>query len=154
VVSAGPAPIIVPDVSGKSQVDATQVLANAGFRVAATTESSASVPAGNVIRTQPAAGSEAAKDSTITIVISSGPKQVTVPDVVGQSESSATSTLEGEGLKVSVVTVTSPGSAGRVISQTPAGGTKANAGSTVTITVGAAVTTTSSSTTTTSTTGP
>ena len=154
VVSAGPAPIIVPDVSGKSQVDATQVLANAGFRVAATTESSANVPAGNVIRTQPAAGSEAAKDSTITIVISSGPKQVTVPDVVGQSESSATSTLEGAGLKVSVVTVTSPGSAGRVISQTPAGGTKANAGSTVTITVGAAATTTSSSTTTTSTTGP
>src|SRR6478609_3433224 len=150
VVSAGPAPIIVPDVSGKSQVDATQVLANAGFRVAATTESSANVPSGNVIRTQPAAGSEAAKDSTITIVISSGPKQVTVPDVVGQSESSATSTLEGAGLKVSVVTVTSPGSAGRVISQTPPGGTKANAGSTVTITVGAAATTTSSSTTTTS----
>ncbi len=155
VVSQGPAPVAIPDVSGLSQVDATQVLANAGFRVAATTEPSSTVPNGQVIRTQPGAGTPAAKDSTVTLVISSGPRQATVPDVVGQSQSSATSTLEGDGFKVEVVVVTSPGSAGRVISQNPTGGSRANAGSTVTITVGAAATTTSSSSTTTTTTlGP
>ncbi len=154
VVSQGPAPIVVPDVSGLSQVDATQQLANAGFRVAATTESSGSVPSGQVIRTQPGAGNPAARDSTVTLVISSGPRQVTVPDVVGQSQSSATSTLENDGFRVEVTTVTSPGSAGRVISQSPTGGSRANAGSTVTITVGAAATTTSSSTTSSTTPGP
>jgi serine/threonine-protein kinase len=153
VVSAGPAPIVVPDVSGLSQVDATQRLANAGFRVSATTEPSSDVPAGDVIRTQPAAGSQAAKDSTVTLVVSSGPKQVTVPDVVGATESSARSQIEDAGLVVSVVTITSPSNAGRVISQNPGGGAKANAGSTVTITVGAAATTSSTSSTS-STSGP
>jgi beta-lactam-binding protein with PASTA domain len=151
VVSAGPAPIIVPDVNGLDQVDATQRLADAGFRVAKTLADSATVPAGRVIRTQPAAGTEAAKDSTVTLVVSSGPKQVTVPDVVGQDQSSATSAIEGAELEVTVVTVTSPGSVGKVISQTPTGGTKANAGSTVTITVGIAPPTTTSSSTTTTT---
>jgi serine/threonine-protein kinase len=146
--------VAIPDVTGLSQVDATQRLANAGFRVAATSEASTDVPAGQVIRTQPGTGTQAAKDSTVTLVISSGPRQVTIPDVVGQSEASATSNLEGAGLKVSVVTVTSPGSAGRVISQTPGGGSRANAGSTVTITVGAAATTTSTSTTSSTSTPP
>jgi serine/threonine-protein kinase len=84
--------------------------------------------------------------------VSSGPKQVTVPDVVGATEASATSQLRAAGLEVSVVTITSPANAGRVISQNPGGGTKANEGSIVTITVGAAATTTSSSSSTTTTT--
>jgi len=152
VISAGPAPISVPDVSGKSQTDATSTLSAAGFRVSLTSDSSSSVPVGFVIRTQPAAGTQAPRDSTVTLVISTGPKQVTVPDVTGASQESATSTLEGAGLKVSVVTITSPGNAGKVISQNPAGGSRVNDGTTVTITVGAAATTTSSSSTTSSTT--
>ena len=122
VSSAGPAPIIVPDVGGKSQTDATTTLSTAGFRVALTSDSSSSVPVGFVIRTQPAAGTEAPKDSTVTLVISTGPRQANVPDVVGATQSSATSQLEGAGFKVSVVTITSPGNAGRVISQDPGAG--------------------------------
>jgi serine/threonine-protein kinase len=151
VVSAGPAPIIVPDVTGLDQVDATQRLADAGFRVSKTLADHPTIPAGRVIRTQPAAGTEAPRDSTVTLVVSSGPKQVTVPDVVGQDQGPATSALESADLVVSVVTVTSPGSVGKVLSQTPTGGTKANAGSTVTITVGSAPPTTTSSSTTTTT---
>jgi len=154
VVSAGPAPVPVPDVSGLDEVDATQQLADAGFRVSKTLEPSSSVAPGRVIRTEPSSGTPAAKDSTVTIVVSSGPRQVTVPDVVGQSQTSASSTLRGDGFRVSVTTVTSPSSAGRVISQNPGGGSKANAGSTVTITVGAEPPTTTTSTTTTSTTTP
>jgi serine/threonine-protein kinase len=152
VISAGPAPIAVPDVSGKSQADATTTLSTVGFRVSLTSDSSSSVPVGFVIRTQPAAGTQAPRDSTVTLVISTGPKQVTVPDVTNASQDSATGTLEGAGLKVSVVTITSPGNAGKVISQNPAGGSRVNEGTTVTITVGAAATTTSSSSTTTTTT--
>ena len=149
-VSQGPAPVAVPDVVGLDQVDATAKLVGAGFTVTKTLESSSSVPAGRVIRTEPAAGQLQAKTSPVTMVVSSGPKQVTVPDVVGMSQSAATSTLENAGLKVTVVqTVSTPANVGKVISQNPSGNTKVDDGTSVTITVGiAAPTTTTSSTTT------
>ncbi len=149
VVSAGPAPVTVPDVEGLDQVEATQRLVDAGFRVSKTLQASSTVPAGRVIGTSPAAGTPAAPDSAVTLIVSSGPEQATVPDVVGMTQASATNALTADGFTVSVVTVTSPGSVGRVISQNPNAGTKADAGSTVTITVGAAPPTTTSSTTTT-----
>src|SRR6185437_9526168 len=100
-----------------------------------TSESSANVPPGQVVGTQPAAGSQAARDATITIIVSTGPKQVTVPDVTGQTEGAATSALQNAGLKVTVLTITSPGNAGKVISQNPGAGTSVTVGSTVTINV-------------------
>jgi beta-lactam-binding protein with PASTA domain/tRNA A-37 threonylcarbamoyl transferase component Bud32 len=144
--SAGPAPIGVPDVSGLDEIEATSRLTAAGFKVSRTLEASSTVPSGTVIRTQPAAGTQVPKDSTVTIVVSSGPAQATVPDVTGQTQSAATSTLKSAGFEVSVSTVTSPGSVGKVISQSPAGGSKADVGSTVTITVGVAPPTTTTST--------
>jgi serine/threonine-protein kinase len=147
IVSAGPAPIAVPDVVGLDQIDATAKLTAAGFKVSATLEASSTVPQGTVIRTQPSAGTQAAKDSTVVMVVSSGPRQSTVPDVVGQSQSAATAALRAAGFTVSVTTVTSPGSVGKVISQSPSGGSRADAGSTVVITVGAAPPTSTSSST-------
>ncbi|MBK5287558.1 MAG: Stk1 family PASTA domain-containing Ser/Thr kinase [Acidimicrobiia bacterium] len=152
-VSAGPKPTAVPDVSGLDQVDATQQLVALGFRVAKTTESSTSVDAGRVIRTQPGAGEPAAKDSTVTIVVSSGPKQSAVPNVVGMSQSQAVNSLSSAGFKVNVSqVVTTPANVGKVITQSPDSGTQANEGSTVAITVGIPTPTTSSSSSTTSTT--
>ncbi len=149
-VSAGPAPIDIPDVSGLDQVDATQRLVSAGFRVAKSTEPSSSVDAGRVIRTEPGGGQKAAKDSTVTLVVSAGPKQSTIPDVVGLTQSAAVNALSAAGFEVSVSQVTSsPGNVGKVISQSPGAGGKANAGSTVTITVGVAPVTTTTTTTTT-----
>ncbi len=147
VISAGPAPIAVPDVAGLDEIEATSRLTAAGLKVTRTLEASSSVASGTVIRTSPSAGTQVAKDTTVTIVVSSGPKQATVPDVTGQSQSAATSALKAAGFVVDVATVTSPGSVGKVISQNPSGGTRAEAGSTVTITVGAAPPTTSSSST-------
>ena len=143
--SGGPAPVAVPDVNGLDEIEATSRLTAAGLKVTRTLEASTSVPAGSVIRTSPSAGTQVAKDTTVTIVVSSGPKQATIPDVTGQSQSAATSALKAAGFNVEVATVTSPGSVGKVISQNPAGGTKAEVGSTVTITVGAAPPTTTSS---------
>src|SRR5690606_23500582 len=61
---------------------------------------------------------------------------VEVPDVTGETQASATSTLEGAGFVVQVQTAFSDSIAeGLVISQVPAGGQAANSGSTVTITV-------------------
>lgn len=148
-VSAGPRPTAVPDVAGLDQVEATQQLVALGFRVTKATEPSSSVEVGRVIRTQPGAGTPAAKDSTVTLVVSSGPKQTAVPNVVGMSQSEAVNSLSAAGFRVNVSqVVTTPANVGRVITQSPDAGTQADDGSTVTITVGAAAatTTTSSST--------
>ena len=155
IVSAGPAPIPVPDVIGLDQSDATQKLVAAGFRVSKTTEPSRTVAKDRVIRTQPGSGQPEPKDSTITIVVSSGTKQTPVPDVVGMNQSAAVAALDAAGFQANVSQAVSTGAnIGKVISQTPAAGTIADDGSAVTITVGIAPPTTTTSTATTTTSKP
>lgn len=61
---------------------------------------------------------------------------VEVPDVVGETQASGTTTLEGDGFVVSVSTAYSPSvAAGLIISQDPEGGEFASSGSTVSIVV-------------------
>jgi serine/threonine-protein kinase len=135
-VSSGSAPVSVPDVSGMDQVEATQTLNNAGLRVQKQSKASSSVPAGTVIDSSPSAGTQVARGSTVTINVSTGPEQVQVPNVIGQSQSAATSTLTGAGLDVRVVQVpSSPSNTGKVIAQNPSSGS-VDRGSTVTIDVG------------------
>ena len=140
-VSVGPAPVNVPDVEGMDQVEATQTLNNASFKVQKSSEPSATVPAGSVISTNPAAGSAAPHGATVTIIVSTGPEQVTVPNVSTpgnpMTQAQATSALTAAGLDVRVVMI--PSSApnnGKVITQSPVAGTTVNKGATVTITVG------------------
>jgi len=65
-----------------------------------------------------------------------GGATATVPDVVGDSEATGTSTLEGDGFVVSVQYGYSASvAAGDIISQSPAGGATADIGSTVIIVV-------------------
>lgn len=137
-VSTGPAPVTVPDVTGDTRAAAVRTLQQAGFAVTTTQEPSDSVPAGNVTRTDPTAGTRAAKGSTVTVYVSSGPSKVAVPSVVGMTEADATSTLEAKGFTVNsqTVLVTNPSEDGRVQSQSPVAGTMAAKGSTVTINVG------------------
>ena len=136
-VSQGPAAIEVRDVTGRTQSDATNLLQGDGFVVTSTTESSDTVPTGRVIRTDPAAGSQKAKGGTITLVVSSGSSSNTVPSVVGLSQANATSALQSKGFKVNVVTqpTLDQSKDGKVVSESPSGGSDASAGSTVTITV-------------------
>lgn len=101
VVSLGPEQNSVPDVTGQSQSSASSALQNAGFEVNVTTASSDSVSKGNVISQDPSGGSQADKGSTVTIVVSSGPDEVDVPDVTGMSVKSASSALRSAGFKVS-----------------------------------------------------
>ena len=158
VISKGPGEEIVPDVAGQSLSSAQAELQAKGFRIGGPNEeASNTVPSGQVIRTDPAGGSSAAKNSTVTVVVSSGKAQVSVPNVINQSESNATATLQGKGFEVTVTTRTVPSgdpSVGRVVAQSPQGGTTQDQGSTVTITVGVAGSTTTSSSSTTTTTSP
>src|ERR687888_327981 len=134
-VSSGPTPVTVPYVVGLSFDQASAQLQSAGFAVARRNIDS-DQPKGTVVAQDPTGS--AAPNSTVTLSVSKGPKQSTVPDVTNQDEDSATSTLEGAGFKVSVnrQDVNDPGLDGIVLSQNPTGGTRADQGSTVTITVG------------------
>ncbi|HKD35025.1 MAG TPA: Stk1 family PASTA domain-containing Ser/Thr kinase [Gaiellaceae bacterium] len=134
-ISSGPQPVSVPYVVGLSFDQASAQLQSAGFAVARKNVDS-NQPKDTVVAEQPTG--TAAPGATITLSVSRGPKQSTVPDVTNQDQQSATSTLQAAGFKVNVVKqdVQDPGLDGIVLSQTPTGGTKAPQGSTVTITVG------------------
>src|ERR671910_927507 len=137
--SQGPSTIAIPDVKGQSESDARNALSGAGFTgtIQAQQEPSNDVKQGQVTRTDPPAGTEAAADATITLFVSSGPGKVGVPDVRNLSEQNARSQLEAAGLVVqtSDETTNDPAQDGRVLSQSPTGG-EVPLGSTVNLVIG------------------
>jgi beta-lactam-binding protein with PASTA domain len=140
VVSSGPGIVAVPNVNGKKGDEATKILREKGFRPTAQSQSSDTVAKGVVISTDPAAGIEAQVGSPVTVFVSSGPKEVSVPEVTGEPQASATATLAAAGLKVTVSKreVAEP-AAGTVISQSPPAGTQLKVGGQVTIVVAQAL---------------
>ncbi|MGW2473542.1 Stk1 family PASTA domain-containing Ser/Thr kinase [Streptomyces sp. NPDC001665] len=139
VVSRGPEIIRVPDVAGDRLAAAKQRLTRAGLLPGLVTkEFDDDVAAGEVVRTDPEAGTERHPDSAVAIVVSKG-SRVDVPDVTGLSVEDATDTLADEGLKVKVKSgrVHSPEDEGHVAAQSPEEGDEAAEGDTVTLTVSA-----------------
>ncbi len=151
-VSTGPKLVEVPGVLGDPIANAKSQLAAAGFAV--TEDDVASTkPVGSVIGESPAGGSKQSLDTKIVLTVSSGPKNVQVPYVVGDSESDAEQAITAAGLQVTVTpeAVTAPEQSGLVLDQNPAHGSLKQ-GATVVISVGQLVADTTSSTTTGSTT--
>jgi serine/threonine-protein kinase len=89
---------------------------------------------GIVLRQNPTAGEQVAEGTVIELRVSKGQNLIDVPNVVGQSESTATQILADAGFEVSSVTVFSDQTPGTVVAQTPNGG-QAVKGSTVEIQV-------------------
>src|SRR5262245_13973663 len=137
-VSKGVREVQVPDVLGQSESSARTELEAAGFEVTVTKGPSSDTAEGLVASQSPSAGSQAGQGSTVTITISTGPEQVTVPDVLGEMQSSARSIIRSAGLQPSAVCeeITDPSQNNVVLAQDPGGGTQTASGSTVTITVG------------------
>jgi serine/threonine-protein kinase len=134
-VSSGPAPVQVPYVVNLQYADAKAQLEAAGFTVTRTFVDSER-PKGTVVSQDPSG--TAPPGSTVSLSVSKGPQESTVPDVTNQDEASAKSTLQAAGFKVTVQhqEVSDPALDGIVLTQSPAGNSKAPQGSTVTITVG------------------
>ena len=136
--SSGPGQGNVPDVAGQDPGTATNTLIEAGLTATrGEDEASDSVPQGTVIRTDPAAGTPVDSGANVSVIVSSGVGQVGVPDVKGLDESAAKSQLEAAGFAVQVTDnrTLNPGEDGKVVSQTPGGGSQADKGSTVSIVV-------------------
>jgi serine/threonine-protein kinase len=145
VVSAGPAREAIPSsVIGQPEVDARTLLEGDPYNFNVTTayEESDSVAPGLVIRTSPAVGELVVRGGDVTMVVSEGPQQVTVPDVRGLTEAQARAELSS--FDVSVATRDLPfgdDGNGLVLSQSLSPGGLAPPGSSITIEVGVAATT-------------
>lgn len=127
----------IPSVIGKTKSSAKSTLESAGFSVTFEYGDYNNSVAADVVTAQsPSAKKQAAKGSTVTVTLSPGQKPITVPNVVGASQSQAESALAGAGLKYtyadSQYSDTVP--AGNVINQTKSGETVA-AGTTITLTL-------------------
>lgn len=99
-VSTGVRQTTVPDVLNDPYSEATVTLQNAGFKVETQYAASDTVTEGYVISTDPAPGEQLAQGSTIFVTISSGPveRTVSMPNLVGRTESEAKSLLNSNNL--------------------------------------------------------
>jgi len=129
VVAAAPR-IVVPQIVGKSSTDAESTLAHAGLIVGMkTTKESSETSPGIVVGQRPAAGQVLDRGAKVDLVIAT-PMTVAVPNVVSMPMDRAKLTLEQSGLSVGNVRESSSNvsSAGTVLSQGPAAGTKVRSG--------------------------
>jgi beta-lactam-binding protein with PASTA domain len=118
VISKGPRPTSVPDVTGLSTATATKKLKKAGFSVIKVKQFSDSIPKGSIIGTAPSSGAMVPAGSAINVMVSEGPryKQLTLPDVRTLGIGTARRQLEKLGLLVQVVQ--SCGGNGTVVQET------------------------------------
>src|SRR5262245_34547234 len=138
-VSSGSGLIAVTDVTNQSENTARSNLQRAGFtNIQSRQEASDDIAAGNVIRTDPAAGTQIRAGDPIALVVSSGQQQVQVPQVQGLTEQNARTALENAGLEANVQPqpVQNENQDGIVVQSSPAAGTPVAQGSTVTLFVG------------------
>lgn len=135
-VSLGPRQQPVPDVSGLSWREAQIVLARDGFRTdVGWVDAEADV--GEVVSTEPKAGTEVRLPGNVRVLVSAGPPRAEVPDLVTRSLSETQGILERLGLKLGKVSRdwASQEAPGTVIDQSPASGTVVDRGTRIAVTV-------------------
>jgi serine/threonine-protein kinase len=131
----------VPDVALMTSNQAASTLGQAGLAVAPTVQRqcSNSVPTGNVVKTDPVAGTPVAAGTAIKLITSSGVCQVIVPNVVGDTQSTANSALTAQGLVAAFTTadttLCTPAQNGQVVSQSAPGGSSVPYNSTIDLAV-------------------
>jgi eukaryotic-like serine/threonine-protein kinase len=128
-VSNGPPPVDVPDLQGSTFSDAvSQLVAVHLTPKRGADQFSDTVKKGRVIATEPAAGKQAAYDSTVIVHLSKGPDLVLVPDVIGTTIEDASRALQNRGLVADPLNYR-PGH--YVLRESPRAGDKVPRGSTV-----------------------
>jgi serine/threonine-protein kinase len=142
-VSQGPGNTAVPSVSGLALAEAIRDVKRQRLTVARVQyETSDSVPKGSVTRTDPVSGTSVAVGTGVTLFVSSGKPDVTVPDVTGQTEAAARTALTRAGFSVSTSTQeSSTATPGTVLDESPPAGSSRAPGSTVHLVIATAPTT-------------
>ena len=134
LVSTGAPTVTVPDVRGKTSLDAVEQLANKNLK-SKSFEVPSSKPQGTVVAQDPAPGKTVAAGSTVRINVSQGPEQVGVPNVVGQTYDVALQTLQGAGFAVARSDIDSNEQKGVVVSQNPLPNSVSTKGAKITLSV-------------------
>jgi beta-lactam-binding protein with PASTA domain/predicted Ser/Thr protein kinase len=134
-LSRGSRPQPVPNIVGELRGAAIAALHNANLVLGTVTTQDSPEPQGTVLAQDPTPGAKLGSGRPVNIVVASGTSAL--PNVVGQSESAATSALHDAGFNVVVHMKFDPADAGNVIRESPPGGPGATApqGSTVEILV-------------------
>jgi eukaryotic-like serine/threonine-protein kinase len=121
--SSGPAPVAVPDVTGFEVDQARLVIEAAGLRVGEVDAVPNVAEAGVVVSTRPSTGATRPPGTSVGLIVSKGPADLRVPDVVGLEQEEARRRLEGAGLRIGrISTRTARGRAGLVLQQRPSAG--------------------------------
>ena len=133
-ISKGPERFDVPDLTGLDQASAEKALTSNSLTLGdSTSEFSSQVPAGFVVRSNPAAGASVKRNTLVSLVISKGIQQISIADYKGKVSDQALNELNDAGFDVKQQFVYSEDlPAGIVISQTPGAG-NADKGSHVTL---------------------
>lgn len=134
-VSGGPGQVEIPDVAGLEQAAAEGRLEEEGLEVEIAETPSTEYPEGQATGTDPPAGEQVRRGSSVTLNVSSGPSQVAIPPVVGLTSEAARQQLSARGLEISTTEVPSDRPVGEVTAQDPDAGTRVDPGSTVEVTV-------------------
>ncbi len=131
-----PEQLSVPNVIGLKEATASQVLQNRGFEVNIERVANADVPRDEVAAQDPRPSTEAEEGSTVTITVSTGPGEASVPDVKGLTQANAENQLRAAGFEPKVEQVFSADvDKGRVVDTAPPQGSLIERGSTVTLRV-------------------
>ena len=126
----------VPDVVGRQMALATQLLEARKLRVNVAEIYDEKTPPGQVVSQSPEAGSSVKEERVVTIYVSRGGEELTMPDLKGLSRRAAEDKLGKMGLKVgSVYEKEAESDTGTILEQEPAPGAKIAKGSNVDLTI-------------------
>jgi beta-lactam-binding protein with PASTA domain len=142
VLSGGSGTPTIPELRGYTPAEATAELDGLGFKVEEQQVADSEIVVGLVAGTDPPAGQQAERGSTVTLLISAGPvANIEVPDVVDSLLDQARTQIEGANLAVGNITYQPSETIPKdtVISQSPEAGTMAPTGAPVSLVVSAGV---------------
>jgi len=133
---AGGKTTAVPLVNNQTVAQAEREITQAHLGYNVVQQASSTVAKGLVINSNPPEGNNVAANTVVTLYVSTGAKQVAVPDVVGQQESAAESTLQSKGFQFTIKSdPNSTAPTGQVLQENPPAGSMQQPGTTITLTV-------------------
>ena len=136
VFDRGPEHVAVPELVTKTEVEAEQLLSQAGLQPGKQTARD-DAAAGTVVSQQPAAGQSAEVGSTVTYVVSTGPGVKKMPELRNFDQATARQVLGDAGLDIGKVNAVDSKevSAGNVVSTEPKAGADVKEGTAVTLNI-------------------
>ena len=125
-----------PDLGGLVEDEARALLVDQGLRPKIPEDEDRfddEVPAGHVLLQEPSAGTLVKRGSDVTLILSRGPRQIEVPDVVGSAVQAARVTIAAAGLRIggTFSMISRSGRDGEVIAQRPSPGSRVELGAPV-----------------------